>query len=94
MFGSYFITGGSRNWTGYNSAEIDRLFPIMVGALDFNERKRLAIEMEDIIMEDLPIAPTAVHQGSQHMRSYIEGFTIGITGYSDDKMELLWRNDI
>jgi peptide/nickel transport system substrate-binding protein len=94
LFGSYFITGGSRNWTGYNSAEIDRLFPIMVGALDFNERKRLAIEMEDIIMEDLPIAPTAVHQGSQHMRSYIEGFTIGITGYSDDKMELLWRNDI
>ena len=94
LFGSYFITGGSRNWTGYNSAEIDRLFPIMVGALDFNERKRLALEMEDIVFDDMPIAPTAVHQSARWWWSTVEDVPVGITGYSDDKMEAVWRNDV
>ncbi|MDP6495186.1 MAG: hypothetical protein QGI09_07185, partial [Dehalococcoidia bacterium] len=94
LFGSYFITGGSRNWTGYSSPDIDRMYPIMVGAMDFNERKRLALEMEDMIFEDLPIIPTAVHKTEKWWWNTVENVPVGITGYSDDKMELVWRNDI
>lgn len=46
----------AHNATGYNNPEVDRLLDAQLAAYDFEERKRLVWEIQQIVAEDLPVA--------------------------------------
>jgi ABC-type transport system substrate-binding protein len=94
MYSSYFVTGGSRNWLGYGEQDLDTKIFEMAAAATFDERHRLARELEDMIIEDLPFAPLAVHNSAYVYWSYIRDAPVPISTYTDDKRELMWRDDV
>lgn len=95
MYGSYFVTGGSRNWLGYGEADVDAKFFEMAASKTFDERHALARELEDMILEDLPYAPLAVHNSARVHWNYIQNIQIPIgLQYMWPKRERIWRNDI
>ncbi len=94
MYSSYFVTGGSRNWLGYGEQDLDTKFFKMAAASTFEERHRLARELEDMVIEDLPFAPLAVQNTAYVYWSYIRDVPIPISGYMDDKRERIWRDDV
>ncbi len=94
MYSSYFVTGGSRNWLGYGEQDLDTKFFQMAAAPTFEERHRLGRELEDMIVEDLPFAPTAVNNSAYVYWSYIRDVPMPISTYMDDKRELIWRDDV
>ncbi|MSQ22235.1 MAG: hypothetical protein EXR53_02870 [Dehalococcoidia bacterium] len=50
LIGQMFISGGSRNVSGYINPEIDKMYAQMSGELDITKRKQLVRQMEDIIV--------------------------------------------
>jgi len=95
MYAGYFITGGSRNWLGYGEQDVDTKFFQMAGAPTFEERHKLARELEDMILEDLPFAPLAVQNGARVYWNYLQDIPIPIgLQYMWPKRERIWRNDV
>jgi peptide/nickel transport system substrate-binding protein len=95
MYGSYFVTGGSRNWLGYGEADLDAKFFEMAATADFAARHALGQEIEDMIIEDLPYAPLAVQNGARVYWSYIQDVPIPVgLQYMWPKRERIWRNDV
>ena len=95
IFGSYFVTGGSRNWFGYGEPEVDAKFFEMAAAQTYTDRRRLALEAEDLIMEDLPFAPMAVQNGARVHWSYVRDISLPIgLQYMWTKRERIWRDDV
>jgi ABC-type transport system substrate-binding protein len=95
MYAGYFITGGSRNWLGYGEQDVDTKFFQMAGAPTFEERHKLARELEDMILEDLPFAPLAVQNGARVYWSYLQDVPIPVgLQYMWPKRERIWRNDV
>ncbi|MBI4311500.1 MAG: ABC transporter substrate-binding protein, partial [Chloroflexi bacterium] len=97
QFGSYHITGGSRNWLGYTSPKIDELFPKMVAATG-EEKVGLIREMERIMWEDVAYVPMAVEIGAESRYAYVQGYPTadprkGFSNYSTQRWSLIWRSD-
>ncbi|MEE8443275.1 MAG: ABC transporter substrate-binding protein [Dehalococcoidia bacterium] len=94
LMGSYFITSGSRNWLGgYSNPDIDSGYLDMAGTMDPAERKAKAIALEDIVMDDLPIAPLPVHTSVYNIWDYIKDVPVTSTFYTMRKIENVWRDD-
>jgi len=94
LFGSYFITGGSRNWIGFSDPAIDKGYLAMAAISDPVQKKAKAMAMEDTIYSFLPTAPLPVHTTTRTAYSYVKDLPLGITQYSREKNELIWRSDI
>jgi len=95
MFAGYFITGGSRNWLGYGEQDVDTKFFEMAAASTFEDRHRMARELEDMIIGDLPFAPLAVQNGARVYWNYLQDIPIPIgLQYMWPKRERIWRNDV
>ncbi|MBI4200968.1 MAG: hypothetical protein HY531_01600, partial [Chloroflexi bacterium] len=94
LIGSYFITGGSRNWFGgYSNPKVDAGYLDMAGTLDPAERKRKAMALEALILEDLPMVATPVSTSAWNQWSYVQDWPVGITFYTNRKTERVWRSD-
>ena len=91
LFGGYFITGASRNWLGYSNPRIDELYSRQSTELDRDKRRSLVLEMERIIYDDLPIIPTAVHNLTKNHYSHVKDVPIGLTSYTDERLERVWK---
>ena len=92
LFGGYFITGASRNWLGYSNPRIDELYSQQSTELDRDRRRSLVLEMERIIYDDLPIVPTAVHNLTKNHYSHVKDVPIGLTSYTDERLERVWKD--
>ncbi|MBI4310960.1 MAG: hypothetical protein HY681_04180 [Chloroflexi bacterium] len=94
LFGSYFITGGSRNWIGYSDPKIDNAYLDMAATTDPAERRKKALAMEDTIMEFIPAAPLPVSTAIRAFYSYVKDPPMTISSYVREKGELVWRSDV
>ncbi len=94
LFGSYFVTGGSRNWYGYSDPKIDAEYLRMAAITDPVLKKQKAQEMEDYIYAFLPVAPTPMAISNRAHYNYVMGYPRGISQYTREKNELMWRSDI
>ena len=94
LFGSYFITGGSRNWYGFSDPQIDKMYLDMAATTDPVEKKKKAMAMEDIVYSFLPGAPLPDALSSRNAKRYVQNLPVTITQYSREKSELVWRSDI
>ena len=90
MWGSYFVTGGSRNWLGYSNPEVDELYIQQSAELDPAKRTALNRQIEDIILRDLPFAPTADHNTFYDWYSYIKGWDDGHSFYTHESQDDAW----
>jgi peptide/nickel transport system substrate-binding protein len=94
FIGSYFITGGSRNWMGYSNPVVDKGYLDMAATGDPVQKKKKLREMVDTIYAYLPYAPMPVHTTTRTAYSFVKDLPLGITQYSREKNELIWRSDI
>ena len=92
LFGGYFITGASRNWLGYGNPQIDRMYLEQSTELDQARRRDIVRQMEGIILEDLPIIPTAIHNLTKNHYSNVRNVPLGITSYMDERLEKVWKD--
>ncbi|MCZ6788330.1 MAG: ABC transporter substrate-binding protein [Chloroflexi bacterium] len=94
MWASYFLTDGSRNYLGYSNPEVDRLFVQQSLELDPVERASQNRQLEDIILADLPFAPTVDHKRTLGWWTQAHGFkeSRGITRYTTYRGELWWTS--
>jgi ABC-type transport system substrate-binding protein len=90
LWAGYYITGGSRNWLGYSDPWIDEMFVKQSAELDFEKRKALNLQMEDHVLEFLPLAPLANHYYQKYWWWYVKGFEPGISWYTEQRMESVW----
>ncbi|MBI4340248.1 MAG: ABC transporter substrate-binding protein, partial [Chloroflexi bacterium] len=93
-FFSYFITGGSRNWFGYSVPEFDKAYREVAAISEPVAKKKKALEMEQMIYNFLPMAPLPVHTTTRTAWSYVKDLPLGVTQYSREKNELIWRSDV
>ncbi|MBI2170585.1 MAG: ABC transporter substrate-binding protein [Chloroflexi bacterium] len=95
LFGSYFITGGSRNWIGFSNPDMDRGYLDLAATADPIEKRRKALALEDIILKELPVAPLPVQSGTRTAYSYVRDLPLTKgKQYTWPKNELIWRSDI
>ena len=97
MFAGYWITGGSRNITGYSNAEIDRLFRQMSAEADPAKRKQLVRQMEDIIvLKDVAYAPLNEQFDENFWWKRLRNFTFGShPGFSSGqyRADIIWTKE-
>ncbi|MBI2172529.1 MAG: ABC transporter substrate-binding protein [Chloroflexi bacterium] len=94
LFGSYFITGGSRNWIGYSDPKFDAAYSDMTATTDLVLKKKKALALEDTILAFLPSIPTPDSTRARHGYSYVKDLIFPITNYTWHKNELIWRSDV
>lgn len=86
-----YITGAVRNTMHYSSAEIDRLFQEQSVELDPEKRLQLVRQIEDILLEDLPVADAMSPQANFIQHSYVRGWEFGIAaGAGARNRERMW----
>ena len=77
----------------------DRLLLEMAGIMDQGLKQAKIREMEDILWEHIPYAPTASANDSFNIYSYVQDYPVadprqGFSRYSTYKMDMLWRSDV
>ncbi|MBI4311499.1 MAG: ABC transporter substrate-binding protein [Chloroflexi bacterium] len=93
LFGSYFSSGGSRNYYGVSDPRIDNGYLDMAATSDPAQRRQKAIAMEQVILDLLPVASAPVSTSFRNAYSYVRDVPITTTFYNWDKGELVWRSD-
>jgi len=94
LFGSYFRTGGSRNYYGVSDPKIDNAYYDMAATADPVLRRQKALAMEQVVLDQLPVAPAPVTTSFRTAYSYVRDIPISLTFYNWDKEELVWRSDV
>lgn len=100
VIGSYFVTGGARNWMQYSNKEVNRLFPLMSGELDFAKRKQLYLQIQDIIAVQDAAYPTLPQSTGwfwwwPNLRGFIPSTDqpTGVTSTSFYRADTLWLSE-
>ncbi|MEK7777152.1 MAG: ABC transporter substrate-binding protein, partial [Chloroflexota bacterium] len=76
---NHFITGGSRNNTGYSNPEVDKLFIQQSGELDVAKRKQLFRQLEDlIVVKDVAYVPAPGPVPFAFWWKWLQGFDLGV----------------
>ena len=91
LMGSYFLTGGARNWTGYSNKAFDAAYLDLAATQDPAQKKLKARAMEDMVLNDMVVAPLPVHTSARSAWTYVHDLPITITQYNWSKAELIWR---
>ena len=96
IIGTYWVTGGARNWYVYSNPEVDRLFVLMSSELDPVKRKAIFFEIQDIIViQDVAYAPIQRQFSTLWWWNTLNGVTPGPTGLAhqdslNQHAELWW----
>ncbi|MBI4311354.1 MAG: ABC transporter substrate-binding protein [Chloroflexi bacterium] len=93
LFGSYFVTGGSRNWIGYSDPKLDAAYLDMAATSDPAQRRQKALAMEQTILDFMPSAPLPVQTQLRGAYSYVKDLPMTFSSYTWGKGELIWRSD-
>ncbi len=92
LFGNFFVTKAPRNWFAYTNPKLDAAYLDMAATSDPAQQKKKAQAMEDMLLEDMIIAPLPVQLGNRHAWSYVHDLPITISQYNWSKDERLWRD--
>ena len=90
MLGNHFVTGASRDWSGYTSPQVDALHLQQRQELDITKRIALVREAEDIILEAMPIAPIPDQQFDFLQAWYFMGYDHAIGEYFHKRFEWIY----
>ncbi|MEK7777345.1 MAG: ABC transporter substrate-binding protein, partial [Chloroflexota bacterium] len=90
MLGSYFITGGNRNWSGVSDPRIDALYQQEKAELDPQKRIRLVRQAEDILLELAPWAPGTMYYGGTLVWNHVKGWDYGLGGYHHHRWDYVY----
>lgn len=76
----FFITDGGLNYWGYSNPEVDKLFVKVRSreALDKEVRKKMYIEISQVIAEDQPAAFLSYPRGNHGFQANVEGIDVGM----------------
>ncbi|MDO8751415.1 MAG: ABC transporter substrate-binding protein, partial [Dehalococcoidia bacterium] len=86
--GSYFLTGGARNWLGYSNPEVDKLYVQMSSEVDPVKRKALFYQLQDIIVvKDVAWVPIPTYQGLTWVWTSVRGYTLGLSLHSGSGLQ-------
>ncbi|MBI2906242.1 MAG: hypothetical protein HYX92_01160 [Chloroflexi bacterium] len=88
------VTGGGWNWSGYSNPRIDELFQKQSAATNPEERKRIVLEMEKIVLDDAPDAPffyvQVAHAWWKKLRNYRAP---AVHMYGNMRFENVWLSE-
>jgi oligopeptide transport system substrate-binding protein len=76
-----WVTGGGNNDSQYSNAEYDSLIQQVKNSSDREERMTLMHQAEDILMEDMPIAPIYFYTDLYVMSDSLKGFYSNSLGF-------------
>ncbi len=80
IVGQYWLTGATRNYSGYTNPQIDKLFLQMSAELDPAKRKALFFQIQDIIiLKDQAYAPLPHVNADNYWWDRLQGFTQGFS---------------
>ncbi|MBO8170121.1 MAG: peptide ABC transporter substrate-binding protein [Thermoanaerobacteraceae bacterium] len=82
-----FITDGGNNNTGWGSERYDELIKKANSTADREERFRIMHEMEDILMNDMPVMPIYFYTNPYLMKDYVKN--VGVPSFGPS-MEFKW----
>ena len=94
LLGSYFLTGGSRNWTGFSTPFIDQLFVQQRSEPDPQRRIQLVREAEDFLLDVMPIAPIAMPFSDSLLWAHFKGWDPGLGGFFNQRFEFAYDGRI
>ena len=80
-FLNQFVSGGGNNWTGWGSAEYDRLIAAAGNTADNRRRYELFQRAESLLLEDSPLAPLYFDSRIYLIHPALRGWTPSILGY-------------
>jgi peptide/nickel transport system substrate-binding protein len=80
VWNSAYDEPGGWAWTGYEDAELDEILNQLRGVFDDDERCDLAVEAQQIIMENALMLPTLSQPIIVGLDASVEGFTMGAEG--------------
>jgi peptide/nickel transport system substrate-binding protein len=78
---SYFVTGGSRNWTGFSSPDLDRVLEDAARQLEPGTRASLYAQAQQIIMDNALILPIREYVNLNGTSVNVEGLAFDIYGW-------------
>ncbi len=87
FLGAYFITGAARNWTGFSDRRIDDLYVKQKAEGDPQKRNILVRQAEDILLEEMPIAPMPARGSDSILWWYWKGSYDTSIGYTAGRYE-------
>ena len=88
---SYWVTGGSENWTGYSNPKIDELFTKQSEAGTMAQRTEFTHEIERILAKDSPALSTFFLQYGIGVYPQVKNYVPANTVYSVHlQMEQVW----
>jgi peptide/nickel transport system substrate-binding protein len=76
MYQSKFI-GKSANRMGYRNSQVDEMLDKAVGLTDRAKRKEIYVQVQKIVMEDMPVGPLVLGQSLWGISKRVQGFTPG-----------------
>lgn len=78
---SYFMTDGSRNWTGYSNPQLDTLLQDAVTRIEPNIRRDLYNQIQTIIMDEALILPIRDYVNINGSVASVEGLSYDAYGW-------------
>jgi ABC-type oligopeptide transport system substrate-binding subunit len=69
FFHSSYDAPNQWNYTGYNSAEFNRLAELQAETLDLKERRRIVLHMQNLLTTDLPCIPLYIPHRMEGVRT-------------------------
>ena len=88
--GTQYITGAGRNYGGFSDSVVDRLYQEQSKTMDPNERKKLARQIEDRLVELRPMIPMSWSQKTDVYASYVKGHKTVAGRFQDHRREHIW----
>ncbi len=83
VVGQYWITGGARNWQGYSSPQVDKLYLQMSSEPDPVKRRELFFQIQDIIVvKDVGYMPLPTTDSLSWAWGNLHGITVGMSLHS------------
>ena len=87
--GTYWITGGARNWFVYSNPVVDRLFIEMSGELDPAKQKAIFFQLQElIVVDEVGFAPLPTTDGLLWWWKTIHNVDVGIDGFGHNSSGL------
>jgi oligopeptide transport system substrate-binding protein len=73
-----FQSSSGNNNTGYKNTKYDELFDKANSTIDLKERDKVLAQVEEILLEDLPILPVYIWTNFGLLRPEVQGFAMNL----------------
>ena len=90
-YSEFFATGGALNSQKYSNATLDALLARMESTLDRAEYRRLAMQMQRVLADDMPTIPLITNVAVIARRRQLQGFIPNPTNMTPFVTAAFWR---